>query len=240
MMAAVLGEGSMPVACADILLRRGFQISMAHSPDAPLRQWCSQNRVEHYPSAKAFLAAVAAAGVDFLFSILNFSIVPASVLGSVRQIAVNYHDGPLPRYAGVFATSWAIYNGESAHGITWHVLEAGVDTGDILLQRRFPIDPADTAETLNRKCYIHGVRAFNELAAQLASGTCPRTRQDPSLRTYYGFRDWPPADFRETLARATTLGPAGQRLLELQRLRCGSTKLGESAKPGQGNAGGGC
>ena len=71
---------------------------------------------------------------DFLFSIVNSQILFPSLLKLPREFAINFHDALLPKYAGVHATSWAIFNQEKTHGITWHVMSEIVDSGDILKQ----------------------------------------------------------------------------------------------------------
>ena len=64
---------------------------------------------------------------------------------------INFHDGPLPRYAGLHVTSWALLNQEREHGVSWHVMEVGVDTGDVLAESRFQLSDDDTAFTVNAK-----------------------------------------------------------------------------------------
>ena len=123
---------------------------------------------------------------DYLFSIVNGTIIPESVLNLPQKLAINYHDGPLPRYAGMYATSWAILHGEREHGVTWHVMTAVVDAGDILQQVAVPIAPDETALTLNVKCYDAAIASFAELVRQLADGTVVRQPQDLSERTYFG------------------------------------------------------
>ena len=73
----------------------------------------------------------------------------AKSLAQAGKGAINFHDGPLPRYAGLNAPVWAIINGEPDHGITWHMIEGGVDEGDILEQRLFELASEETALTLN-------------------------------------------------------------------------------------------
>ena len=86
----------------------------------------------------------------YLFSIANLSVIPARILALPRLGAINFHDGPLPRYAGLHATTWAILNQETAHGVTWHEMREIVDTGAIFQQRIFALAPDETAFTLNR------------------------------------------------------------------------------------------
>ena len=82
------------------------------------------------PGARTLAASDVA--FDWLFSIANLEMIPESVLARAKAGAVNFHDGPLPRYAGLNAPVWAILAGETAHGITWHMIEGGIDEGDVL------------------------------------------------------------------------------------------------------------
>ena len=57
------------------------------------------------------------------------------------EMAVNYHDGYLPFYKGLYATAWSLYNRESHTGYTYHLIDSGIDSGSVLLQDRIPIRP---------------------------------------------------------------------------------------------------
>mgnify|MGYP003681959118 CR=1 FL=1 len=113
------------------------------------------------------------------------------MLDAAAKGAVNFHDGPLPRYAGLNAPVWAQINGEQAHGITWHMIEAGIDEGDILAQATFPIAADDTALTLNTRCYEAAIETFPGLVDQLATGAPTRLAQDLSQRSYFGLHARP-------------------------------------------------
>ena len=67
------------------------------------------------------------------------------------RAAINFHDGPLPEYAGLNTPVWALLNGETQHGVTWHLMTREVDRGDILAQRRFDLTDSETALTLNTR-----------------------------------------------------------------------------------------
>ena len=56
---------------------------------------------------------------DYLFSIVPNKIFSEEILKLPRRFAINFHDAPLPKYAGLNATTWAILNNEKSHGITW-------------------------------------------------------------------------------------------------------------------------
>ncbi len=56
--------------------------------------------------------------------------------------------------------SWAIINGESKHGVTWHFIDTGIDTGNIIAQKIFPLDKDVTAGRLMSKCIMEGLTLF--------------------------------------------------------------------------------
>jgi methionyl-tRNA formyltransferase len=69
-----------------------------------------------------------------------------------RIEAIDYHDAPLPKYAGLNATSWALMHRQKTHWVTWYVMSDLVEGGDILKQVAIDIADEDTAFTLNKKC----------------------------------------------------------------------------------------
>ncbi len=129
---------------------------------------------------------VAANSCDVLFSIANGHILDIDTLARPRLAAVNYHNGPLPANAGRWATAWAILNGESDHGITWHLMASGIDTGAILVQRRFSLAPAETTGTLNLRCTEVALGSFEEVLRKLEDGDISGQSQDFTQRSYFG------------------------------------------------------
>lgn len=81
-----------------------------------------------------------------------FNLVEKSLIISVNNIfifkdqhiakntIINYHNSLLPKYKGINAHIWAIWNNDSVTGITWHQIDNGIDTGDILLQKKIQIE----------------------------------------------------------------------------------------------------
>lgn len=176
----------MPVQCAEMLVSAGFDLAGMCSPDEPLHDWARQRRIPNYCSDFAlFRQWGETIEFDYLFSIINFQLLPLSLIRRARSMAINYHDSPLPKYAGSHAVEWALYNREESHGVTWHVVEERVDSGDVLKQACFPIGIHDTFESVSQKCYLTGMRAFRQLAKELKTGSYTRTQQDLSQRTFY-------------------------------------------------------
>ena len=142
----LIGNESLLVQCAELALDRGHRIVAVVTRNPQVAHW-AQGRGLRTERPGTDLAARLDIGFDWLLSIANLSIVPADVLALARSGAVNFHDGPLPRHAGLNAPVWALIEGETQHGITWHLMTDGVDMGDILVTRAFDITAQDTAAT---------------------------------------------------------------------------------------------
>jgi amino acid adenylation domain-containing protein len=212
----VIGEGSLCLRCTDILRRRGLRVLGLISPDAANRRWAKEKGIPWHHPDEGFTKILAAQPFDFLFSIVNSYILKPDVLALPRRLAINYHDAPLPRYAGVYSTAWALINRERFHGVSWHLMADEVDAGDLLKQRMVEIYENDTSFTLNARCYDEAITALSELALELVEGRETRVRQDLRQRTYYplhkrpangGLIDWcRPQVENDALRRALDFG----------------------------------
>jgi methionyl-tRNA formyltransferase len=112
-------------------------------------------------------------------------IVPGKVLAVPKLGAICYHPSILPRYRGASAINWAVINGEQMSGLTIFWVDEGIDTGDILLQKKVEIGPNETTgEVYFNKLYPLGVEATLEAVDRVAQGKAPRIPQDHSLGTY--------------------------------------------------------
>ncbi len=189
---AIIGSGTLPVRCADALVTRGHSIEGVVSSDAPLRQWAEQNAIPHLDSTSD-LGELDRRPFDYLFSIVNERLLSDEILNLPRELAINYHDALLPKYAGMHATSWALMRREAEHGITWHVMTNQVDAGDILKQRSISIAPRETALTLNAKCYEAALETFTELIDDLAWRRLRPRKQNLEERTFFARDRRPPA-----------------------------------------------
>ncbi len=213
----VLGEQSLLIQCCELLLGRGHDIRAVVAENKRISQWCEQHAIVCHDNFTALREAPEAANFEYLLSITNLRMLPGWLRERPSRLAINFHDGPLPRYAGLNAPVWALLNGEPEYGITWHQIEAGADTGPILVNRRFPVAPHETVFGLNAQCYQAGFDAFSELVESLERGTQQLQQQDLSQRTYFGLTERPAAaavlDWRlaanelERLVRALDFGP---------------------------------
>ena len=108
-------------------------------------------------------------------------IIPQWMLDLPALGNINLHASLLPKYRGAAPIQWAIANGETVTGNTTMRLDAGLDTGDMLLQQQLPIKPDDTAETLAPSLAAMGADLLVETLQGLEAGTIPSRRQDNSL-----------------------------------------------------------
>jgi methionyl-tRNA formyltransferase len=132
-------------------------------------------------------------GVDLLLNVHSLHIAHRDVVAAPRIGSFNLHPGPLPRYAGLNAPSWAIVNGEPRHAVTLHWMEAGLDTGAIAYEDWFDLAETDTGLSVAMQCVRRGiplVRQLLETASRDASAV-PARAQDLSQRRTYRRRDVP-------------------------------------------------
>ncbi len=96
-------------------------------------------------------------------------VFPEAFVRAVK-LGLNVHGSLLPRYAGARTLNWVIENGDCESGVTVHQMDAGVDTGPILLQKRFSLSRFDTGASLYRKTLEFEPRVVVEALAQYESG----------------------------------------------------------------------
>src|SRR5438045_5534586 len=107
-------------------------------------------------------------------------IIPQWMLDLPPMGNINLHASLLPKYRGAAPIQWAIAKGEPVTGNTTMRIDAGLDTGDILLQEQLPINPDDTAETLAPRLADMGADLLVETLRELEAGSIRPRPQDDS------------------------------------------------------------
>ena len=185
----VVGSGVLGLKCLEILLQAKHQVLGVYSIDNSLEKFAKERDIPHAASLSAFQDLILSTQYDYLFSINNvWWIVPPKVLAQSRKATINFHDSPLPKYAGLHATSWALIHGEPQHGITWHEVVSEVDAGRIFKQQTVAILENDTAFSLNARCLDVAIATFDELVRELATDCLEPLPQDLSQRSYFSER----------------------------------------------------
>lgn len=187
----LIGDDPLLLQCAEMLLQHGHKILGIISSLDDAHQFASHNHICHFDSLPCAQRTNSLLTFDYLFSIINSTILPQKIIQLANKMAINFHNAPLPQYAGVHALSWAILNNEQRHGVTWHIMTDIIDGGDILKQATFHIDPNETGLSLSLKCYEHALITFNELINELCNSTFTPVQQNFAERTYYDFTQKP-------------------------------------------------
>src|SRR5262249_51106037 len=108
---------------------------------------------------------------------------PARLLEIPRLGWINLHASLLPRYRGAAPVQWAIANGEPVTGVTSMRIDAGMDTGGVLLQRETGIGPEETTPQLAERLAHMGAPLIAETLRGLRDGTLAPRPQDHSAAT---------------------------------------------------------
>src|SRR5208282_5986019 len=110
-------------------------------------------------------------------------IIPQWMIDLAKLGNINLHASLLPKYRGAAPIQWAIVRGETITGVTTMRIDAGLDTGDILLQSEERIKPEDTTLTLAPRLAQTGAELMITTLAGLANGTITPRPQDNALAT---------------------------------------------------------
>ncbi len=147
--------------------------------------------------AEQVVSALAASGADAGVVVAYGKLIPPRVLELFPQGFLNVHPSLLPRHRGPSPIQWAIACGDRVTGVTTMLLDEGMDTGPIFLQRRVGIGPRETAEELAPRLAELGAELLVETLDGLEAGTLeprPQPREGatvtPMIRRSFGEVDW--------------------------------------------------
>ncbi len=180
-----VGGGPLLVRCAEAFRGAGHEIGGVVTDDATTRAWAAGHGIAAIPLTADLPAVLRATPCDYLFSVGNHTLLAAEVIGAARRAAINFHYGPLPTFAGVHAPVWAILEGQTRYGVTWHEMTAGVDAGRIVARLDFEVPADETAAGLNARCFDAGVESFQTVLGELSTGTHAWRAQDSTGRRVF-------------------------------------------------------
>jgi methionyl-tRNA formyltransferase len=175
---------------------RGQEVSFSPVKEAALAANLAVHQPEKIraPEAEELLRKLAP---DCIVIIAYGQIIPARLLPIPKLGWINLHASLLARYRGAAPINWAIVNGESRTGLTTMRIDAGMDTGEMLLQREVEIGARETAPQLAARMAGFGAPLMTETLRGLAAGTItPRAQNHaeasyaPMLKKEDGRIDW--------------------------------------------------
>lgn len=183
----VIGSGKIASDCLDIL--SGYTDSVAaieHEKHllSAVKTTCSKKNIEYsFIESREVLEnyLLDLPGRTLVVSANNNFIFAEPILQKPEIKIINFHNALLPSHRGRNAPTWAIYEMDELTGITWHEVSGGVDEGNIIIQRKIPIDSKTTALMLTRKCMEMGSEAFRECIKSVLDDSYASQAQDEKL-----------------------------------------------------------
>lgn len=175
---------------------------------------------------------------DLIVVVAYGQILPESILEIPRYGCINVHASLLPRYRGAAPINKAVMDGEQVTGVTTMLMDAGLDTGDMLVKRATEIGSEETAGQLHDRLALLGREAMEETLRRLCDGTLRPEPQDdarscyaPMLKKEDGRIDWnSPATVIHNLVRGLSPWPGAFTHWNGQMLKLGRTIPEENAE----------
>lgn len=162
---------------------RGTQLS-----PTPTKAYALEKGIAVYtPSTlrdEAFAQLLREVSPELIVVVAYGKILPRSVLDFPKYGCINLHVSLLPRFRGSAPMQRAIMAGDKETGVTVMCMDEGLDTGDILAVRRFPIGPEDNLETVHDRSAEIGGALLSEIIPLIESGSVERVKQNDAEATY--------------------------------------------------------
>jgi len=197
---AFLGTPDFAVPSLRALLANGHEVSVFTQPDrprdrgyAPQPSAVKREALAHGLTVYEFekirrpegVEAMAALAPDAMVTAAFGQILPQKLLDIPKFGCVNVHASLLPKYRGPAPIQWAVINGETETGVTTMLTDAGIDTGDILLQRKTAIGPHETSGELFGRLAVLGADLLIETLGLMEKGALKRIPQNHEEATRF-------------------------------------------------------
>ena len=211
-----MGTPDFAVDCLDILVENGHDVVGVFSqPDKPQ----GRKQIMTPPAVKAralelgldvyqpvsFKDGEAAElleklAPELIVVVAYGKLIPQRVLDIPKYGCINVHASLLPKLRGAAPIQWSVINGEKETGVTTMQLDAGLDTGDILLVKKTEIEPNETSGELFDRLKVLGAELLIETINAILDGTLNPIKQDDSQSTYASMLDkkLSPVDWTKT------------------------------------------
>jgi methionyl-tRNA formyltransferase len=199
-----MGTPEFAVASLDALIKAGYNIvGVVTAPDKPagrgmkmnesaVKKYAQEHNLKILQPEKLknpeFLEELRSWKAD-LQIVVAFRMLPDVVWSMPRMGSVNLHGSLLPQYRGAAPINWAVINGETETGVTTFKLKHEIDTGDILLQEKFPVGENETAGEVHDKMKEIGAQLLVKTVKGLVDGTLKETPQSSIVNTELSITD---------------------------------------------------
>lgn len=196
-----MGTPDFAVPCLEVLQAKTEVLAVITQPDrpkgrghnlqaSPVKQKALEYNLPVLQPEKIkteeFTAELERLQPDLIVVVAFGQILPQRILDIPPLGCVNVHASLLPRYRGAAPIHWSIINGEKETGVTTMLMDAGLDTGEMLLKDKVTITEEMTTEELHDQLMAMGGKLLAETIDGLANGTITPEKQDDSISNYAG------------------------------------------------------
>lgn len=206
----------------------------------PVKAWAAEHGLPVWQPEKVktetFTSFLEEQKPDLIVVVAFGQILSQRILDIPPYGCINVHASLLPRYRGAAPMQWCVINGENKTGVTTMFMDAGLDTGDMLLKAEFPIGEDTTLEEVHDGLMGMGAKLLMETLEALSDGTLERHPQEgesnyaPMLTKETGHIDWSkPAEEIHNLVRGLNSWPGAYTYLNGQKFKIWRTKVTEKA-----------
>ncbi|MEP6725759.1 MAG: methionyl-tRNA formyltransferase [Bacteroidota bacterium] len=189
-----LGEDSFSAVVVNSLIENGYDVVMITTPYYPnylykrLELTAQKNKIEFSREqdihAPAFIKKIKEHNPDLLITAHFEKLIKSELINLPKLGCLNLHPSLLPAYRGMAPQHWPIINGDKETGVTVHYIEEGIDTGNILVQKKLPLDPNIYVAALQKEMLpVYStimVEAVKEIENRRGKGT-PQHIEEGSL-----------------------------------------------------------
>lgn len=151
------------------------------TPDKKILNFCKKKRikVENFAKVNSLSSKkkILNYKCDYLVSMSYDQIFGSFLVDKFKNKIINCHAGNLPFYRGRNVLNWVLINGEKFFGITVHYIDKSIDTGDIIVQKKYPINSKDNYKTLLNKCFKECPILLNKALKKINNNTISPVKQ---------------------------------------------------------------
>ena len=149
---------------------------------SPVKEYAIEKNLQVYQPIKVrnnpeFLEEVKKLNPDLICVVAYGKILPQELLDIPKYGCVNVHGSLLPEYRGAAPIQWAVLNGDKKTGVTTMFMNAGMDTGDMILKEEVEIGDDETTGELWDRLKIIGANLLIKTVKEIENGTATRTKQ---------------------------------------------------------------
>lgn len=202
-----------------------FIVPRFDTQDPVLKEWADKLNIPFLPHPNVndttFIEKLGEFQADIFVSMSFNQILKAEIINFPPEGFINCHAGALPFYRGRNPLNWVLINGESSFGITTHYVDEGIDTGDVIEQRLYPIQKVDDYGSLLTKAITECAAVLYSALTKISSKKFEAIKQTNihPVGTYFGMRkvgdeiidfSWPSERVHNFVRGITSPGPCAR------------------------------